>query len=42
MKLVIIKPHEMDEANQISYQADLILLLLLLYTYYNIILYYIV
>lgn len=35
MKLIIIKPHETDEANQIFYQADVIISLL--HIYYNII-----
>lgn len=39
VKLIIIKPHETDEANQIFYRADVIILLLLLYIYYNIIYY---
>lgn len=37
MKLIIIKPHETDEANQIFYQVDVIIILL--YIYYNIIYY---
>jgi len=33
MKLIIIKPHETDKANQISYQVDVIILLLYVYYY---------